>query len=85
MTGGLVSIVSYSRPAHMKMRLHPNFMVYLPWAFSVIVKTDCETDGSSAALIMIPLFTLLGVGRKDFLINHRLSYRSSEIQDACEG
>ena len=24
----------------------------LVWAFSVIVKTDCETDGSSAALIL---------------------------------
>ena len=36
-TGGLVSIVSYSRPS---------LMITLVGAFSVIVKTDCETDGS---------------------------------------
>ena len=36
-TGGLVSIVSYSRPS---------LMITLVGTFSVIVKTDCETDGS---------------------------------------
>ena len=37
---GLVSIVSYSRPSHVS--------VSVPISF---VKSDCETDGSSAALV----------------------------------
>ena len=44
MMDGLVSIL---------LQLHrgPNFMSTFRGAFSVIVKTDCETDGSFAALL----------------------------------
>ena len=41
--GGLVSIVSYSCPS----------LIIVVGAFSVIVNTNCETDGSSAALAWI--------------------------------
>ena len=52
-TGGLVSIVSYSRPSLMIIALVGAFNQEkaLVGAFSVIVKTGCVTDGSFTALL----------------------------------
>ena len=46
---GLVIIVSYSRRLSL-MIIASAFQFHIVGAFSVIVKIDCETDGSSAAL-----------------------------------
>ena len=49
----MVSFVSYSSPTLIALVVGAfNQEKALVGAFSVIVKTDCETDGSSAALVM---------------------------------